>query len=122
VLLDTGILFDYFADGSNASRTERLLSESRGTLSAITVFELFRGVVNQKHIRQREQLVRLCEVINIDRSVAIKASDYYTALKKKGLLVCNEDILIAACAFSRGCLLFTQNKSHFKNMSGLILF
>ena len=119
VLLDTGIIFDFFGNYKTSSETERLLNESRCAISAITVFELFNGVINREHIIQREQLVSLCEVIDITDPVARKASEIYTDLKAKGNPIDNEDIFIAACALSRNYPLFTNNKKHFNRISSI---
>ncbi len=53
-MLDTGIVFDFFSNKKSSSKTENLLFESRTALSTITVFELFKGVTNVKHIEQRK--------------------------------------------------------------------
>ncbi len=46
--------------------------------------KIFNGVMNHKHIRQREQFVKLCRVVDIDVNVARKASGIYTDLKTGG--------------------------------------
>ena len=122
VLLDTGIVFNFLGNKDKASETESLLNESRAVLSAITVFELFNGVTNKKHLNQREQIVSLCEVVDITSSVARKASEIYTRLKIKGNPIDNEDILIAACAISRNYPIFTNNKKHFEQIPSILFY
>ena len=122
VLLDTGIIIDFFGGKKTASGVEITLAESRAALSAITIYELFNGVKNRDHIKQREQLIKLCEIVKIDEQVARKASSLYTRLKLEGKLICHEDILIAACALSRAYSLFTNNQKHFRNIPGLVFY
>ncbi|MGR3320178.1 MAG: type II toxin-antitoxin system VapC family toxin [Candidatus Anammoxibacter sp.] len=122
IILDTGIIIDFFGGRKIASEVEKLLAESCAAISAITVYELFNGVSNKDHIRQREQLLKLCEIVKIDEHVARKASSISTSLKAKGKLICNEDILIAACALSKTYSLFTNNKKHYINIPGLNLY
>jgi predicted nucleic acid-binding protein len=122
ILLDTGIVFDFFSNKKSSSKTENLLFESRTALSTITVFELFNGVTNVKHIEQREQFVTLCSLIDFTDSIARKASEIYTKLKLSGDLIDTVDIIIAASAMQRKFPLFTTNKKHFDRISGLILY
>lgn len=119
VLFDTGIIIDFFGGRKGASLLEEILTNSFAAISTITIFELFNGVKNKNHLRQREQLVKLCEIIVINEHIARKASSLYTLLKEKGQSICNEDILIAACALSKNYPIFTNNKKHFKNIPGL---
>jgi predicted nucleic acid-binding protein len=122
ILLDTGIVFDFFSNKKSSSKTENLLFESRTALSTITVFELFNGVTNVKHIEQREQFVTLCSLIDFTDSIGRKASEIYTKLKLSGDLIDTVDIIIAASAMQRKFPLFTTNKKHFERISGLILY
>ncbi|MGR3176917.1 MAG: type II toxin-antitoxin system VapC family toxin [Candidatus Anammoxibacter sp.] len=122
IILDTGIIIDFFGGRKIASEVEKLLAESCAAISAITVYELFNGVSNKDHIRQREQLLKLCEIVKIDEHMARKASSIFTSLKAKGKLICNEDILIASCALSKTYSLFTNNKKHYTNIPGLNLY
>jgi len=122
VLLDTAVVIDFLAGRSTAARTEKLLIESNAAVSVISIYELFNGVTNRRHIRQREQFIKLCEAVAIDAAIARKASSFYTALKKSGRSICNEDILIASCAVTKGYPLFTINTKHFLTIPGLILY
>ena len=122
ILLDTGIVFDFFSNKKSSSKTENLLFESRTALSTITVFELFNGVTNVKHFEQREQFVTLCSLIDFTDSIARKASEIYTKLKLSGDLIDTVDIIIAASAMQKKFPLFTTNKKHFERISGLILY
>ena len=122
IQLDAGIIFDFFAGGGTASRTEIILSEDRAVLSTITVFELFAGVSYNKHIEQREKFVNLCEIIDLNTGIMRKAAELYTILKQSGRLIYNEDIIIAACSIYNNSSLFTLNRKHFERIPDLILF
>lgn len=122
VLLDTNVVIDFFAKQPTAAITERLLLDARTALSVITVYELFNGVENKKHIKQRETFIQFCEIIDINITIARKAADIYTNLKKTGKLISHEDIFIAACALNRNYSLFTLNKTHFENIKYLTFY
>ncbi len=122
ILIDTGIIFDFFAGHENAERIEILLKDAKVSLSVITIFELFNGVENKKHILQREEFIKLCNIIDLTAPIVRKASEIYTILKKNGKLICNEDIIIAATAIYKKYPLYSINKSHFKNINGLVIY
>ena len=122
ILIDTGIIFDFFAGHENAENLEILLKEAKISLSVITIYELFNGVENKKHILQREEFIKLCNIIDLTTSIVRKASEIYTILKKNGKLICNEYIIIAATAIYKKYPLYTINKNHFKNITGLVLY
>jgi predicted nucleic acid-binding protein len=118
ILLDTGILFDFFIDGSLAGYTEGILSVGKGCVSSITVYELFRGVRNKKHIEQRKKLLAYIHSLELSSAIAVRAGKIYTDLRKSGVTIANEDILIAATAKHHNMEIFTQNKKHFEKIPG----
>ena len=121
VLVDTSILFDFMADHDTADVFEQLLLDHKAALSIITVYELFRGVEKSQHITQREELIGLCKIVDLDLPIARKASEIYTHLKKSGLLIAHEDILIAATALVLDYPLLSKNQKDYQKISGLKL-
>lgn len=122
VILDTGIIFDFFVDGDYADTLEKLLQENRAILSAITVFGLFNGVTNKKHIEDRKNFISLCDIYSLTSEISLLASSLYTDLKKSGKTIQNEDILIAATAIHYNLPILTDNEKHFSLIKGLKLF
>lgn len=108
-------------DGSYAAKVEDILLARSGVLSAITVFELFNGVTNKKHIEDRKSFISLCDVYSMTVDIALKASSIYTEMKKSGKTIQNEDILIAATAIHYNLPIFTDNKKHFSLIKNLKL-
>ena len=121
VILDTGVIFDFFVDGDYADNIEKLLKEKRAVLSAITLFELFNGVTNNKHIEDRKNFVSLCDVYSLTADIALQASNLYTSLKKSGKTIQNEDILIAATAIYYNLPILTDNQKHFSLVKNIKL-
>lgn len=119
VLLDTVMLFDFLADRGDAERTEEILTSGKGAVSAITVYELFRGVESKKHIEQRSTLLTSLHVLELSSKIAREAGIIFTDLRGKGITVSNEDILIAATCICHNVPLFTANRKHFEHMRGL---
>ena len=90
-------------------------------VSAITVYELFAGVTAKRHLQEREDLVGLCEIVDLTRAIARTAASLYTELKAKGQPIPNEDLLIAATSLECGYALLTGNRAHFRRVPGLAL-
>ena len=122
MLVDTCSLFDFMSQRNEFERVESLLKESRAAISVISIYELFRGVESDKHIEQRHHLVGLCKVLDLTGSICLKSSQLYTDLKKKGQLISNQDILIAATALHWKYPLLTSNRSDFERISRVDLF
>jgi len=121
-LIDTDIVFEYLSAGDSAAETARILQRNEAAVSTITVYELFAGVLNERHLTQREDFIELCEVVELTVSIARVAARFYAELKGQGRLIANEDLLIAATALETGYPLFTKNRSHFERIPGLVLF
>ncbi len=121
VVIDTCVLFDFMAGRDKNKNVETMLLNSQAVVSVMTVYELFRGVENEAHIQQRRELVDLCQVLDITEPISWKASKIYTELKKKGALIANQDIFIAATAIHWKYPLLTANKKDFQKIPGVHL-
>jgi predicted nucleic acid-binding protein len=74
-----------------------------------------------RHLREREDPVGLCEIVDLTRTIAGTAAGLYTELEAKGEPIPNEDLLIAATSLERGYALLTGNRAHFRRVPGLVL-
>lgn len=92
------------------------------TFSAITRFELLRGMKVRKATAQLKYFNLFCgqnEVIELNDRIIIRAADIYADLHKRGLLIMDADILIAATALENNLPVVTNNESHFNRITGL---
>jgi len=123
VLVDTDVIID-FLNGiePQAGAVEKLLREYRLFLSSITVFELFAGVTGGRRISAIEKLVQSTHVFEIGEKEARTAASIYTGLKRRGRLIGNSDLLIAATALSKNMHLYTRNLDHFSRIEGLTVW
>ena len=123
VVLYTCVLIDFLAAKNKATslRVEKVLLEAKAAVSAITVFELLRGVESAKHQAQRKELLGLCSVLDLTPQISERAAEIYTGLKKKGALIPMEDILIAATALHWRHPLLTVNAKDFLRIPGVQL-
>ncbi len=92
------------------------------TFSIITRFEILRGMKVKSAAGQLKFFDLFCrqnEVIKLDENIIVRAADIYADLYKRGQIIGDADILIAATASENGLPVVTNNESHFNRISGL---
>jgi tRNA(fMet)-specific endonuclease VapC len=123
VIADTDVVLDFFADTPPyAQLLADLLGEGRLAVTAITVFELYAGVIGAKRLKQVEILCETVPVISLDLLASAYAGKIYTDMKSKGIAVGNQDILIAGICLANKLPLLTRNTKHFAPIKGLSIF
>jgi len=123
-LLDTSILIAFLRGEEDVvAKVEEYLEEfDRLSLSIITYYEILRGlkyIDNEKKSRDFEELMDKSELITLDREIIDKASGIYADLKRRGELIEDADILIAASCPVEGMILVTDNEEHFRRIENL---
>lgn len=93
------------------------------SISAITFAELMNGAMKSRYVESNiEKLKELSEILAIDpfdEHAAVACGDVRSALERKGTVIGANDLLIAAHARSRNCILVTNNEKGFKRVDGL---
>jgi predicted nucleic acid-binding protein len=87
-------------------------------------YEVKRGLVNANaaaQLRAFDELLKDCPLGEATNAVFEAAVDIHSALKTKGRICDDMDILIAAFCQTYGLTLVTNNTRHFENISGLAL-
>lgn len=101
------------------------LKELEAYISVVTVFELRVGALLSnnpgKKLEDVEKLLDWFHIVDITKEIMSIASKIHVNLRKKGITIGIEDILIAATAISLNMGLITNNKKHFKNIEDLRL-
>ncbi len=95
---------------------------SRFTFSIITKYEIYRGLLAKEAIKQQELFDKLCStsrIIPLSDSTIIEAAKIYSDLYRRGELVGDADILIAATAITHDLVIVTNNESHFRRITNL---
>ena len=123
-LLDTSILIAFLRGEEDVvAKVEEYLEEFDSlSLSIITDYEILRGlkyIDNEKKLRDFEELMDKSEIITLDREIIDKASGIYADLKRRGELIDDADILIAASCPVEGMILVTDNEEHFRRIENL---
>jgi len=92
-------------------------------ISVITFAEILEGLVDdrKKYLNVRKGLSKL-SMLAVDANIAEKFAGVRAILRKKGELIENMDIFIAATAMSHDLVLVTNNKRDFERIKGLKLY
>lgn len=96
----------------------------RSTFSIITRYEVLRGLKAKRATKQLTRFEAMChtdEILPLDDAVIVIAADLWAGLKRKGQLLEDNDILIAATALYHGLPVATGNVGHFSRIPGLII-
>ncbi len=99
-LLDTSVLIDDLRKGSF----------EEGIISIITLIEVVRGISSRKRKKVKQLLEKSYEVLGINNDVIMKYCELYEKLKRKGKLLPDADLLIAATAMVNNLILVTKDK------------
>jgi tRNA(fMet)-specific endonuclease VapC len=123
-LFDTNIVSAFMRDIPQVVEKIKKYLQHHETLSisVITYYELLRGlkaIDNRRKLHLFQEFMSLCLIINIDSDIAENASDIYDVLRRKGQLVEDADILIAATALVHELIVITDNTAHFERISRL---
>jgi tRNA(fMet)-specific endonuclease VapC len=106
------------------SAREYLAAHGRLTISLITRYEVLRGLRAKDAHAQARSFDAFCahnEVVGLSEDIVSAAADIYADLFKRGALVGDADVLIAATARVAGLTVVTNNERHFSRIPGLQL-
>jgi tRNA(fMet)-specific endonuclease VapC len=124
VLIDTDILSAILRRSPTVVQPTRdyLDVHDRLTFSVITRYEILRGLKAKNADRQQSSFERFCaasSVLYLTNEIIVKASDIYADLYRRGELIGDADILIAATAMIEDYSLATNNERHFSRIADL---
>jgi tRNA(fMet)-specific endonuclease VapC len=123
-LLDTNIVTAHLKGHSGVRQRIRdaELAGHPVRLNAVSYYEAKRGLLAIEAHRQLaafERLWRELGIVMIDHAVLDRAAELYTALRARGQLIEDADLLIAAMALVHDMTLVTHNTAHFTRITGL---
>jgi tRNA(fMet)-specific endonuclease VapC len=125
-LLDTDILSELLKQHPMVTKQARLyLAEhSRLAFSIITLYEILRGLKAKQARAQEAAFIALCQVSDIlplTEQVVERAATLYGELHRRGELLADADLLIAATAIEAQRTLITNNLTHFQRIPALLI-
>ena len=121
--LDSDIVIEILRGNETViNKMESLPQETLINITGLTVYELYKGVLYigaKKLETDLEKFLQSVEVLQLDSYIERKAGEIYAYLKKKGEIISDADILIAATVLVNESVLVTNNEEHFKRIKGL---
>jgi tRNA(fMet)-specific endonuclease VapC len=125
-LLDTVTLSEVIK-GRDANVLQRardyLAVHGRFHFSIITRYEILRGLQAKSASRQIQVFEDQCRasvVLPLSDEVVVRAAEIYGVLHRRGAIIEDADILIAATALVHGLELVTENPDHFRRIPELV--
>jgi tRNA(fMet)-specific endonuclease VapC len=123
-LLDTDVLSHLMRKSPAAiQRAQVYLGDhQRLSISTVTRFEILRGLKAKQAVVQLTAFETFCrtnDVLPIDDPIIVRAAELYAELYRRGQLIPDADLLIAATAIEQGLVLSTNNLADFGRIPGL---
>lgn len=116
-LIDTNVLSELFKKNPHQSVLEWIKSQKHLYLSAITVEEIWYGLIYLKNKRYLELFNNLLKnhstIFAVNEQMAIKAGEFRGHHKMKGSTRTQSDMLIASTAYLHDLVLVTRNVKDF---------
>ena len=122
-LIDTDIIIYSLKNDEHVKQKFRENLNIPKSISVITYGELVYGAKKSRHIEKNlavtYRIAELFPVIDIDRSIMDVFGDIKSNLERKGNIIEDMDILIAATSLSHNLILVTNNVKHFEKIKDL---
>lgn len=121
---DTNI-FSYYIKGNDKIKNlleAEILSKNEFIINPITYYEIKRGLIVNDSMKKSVKFNELCNIFGIlelSNNVLDDAAYIYADLRKKGKIIEDADILIAATCRVNNLVLITNNTKHFANIKNL---
>lgn len=124
VVVDTDILSALMRNNPTvvANAEAYLAQYAHLSLSIITRYEILRGLKANNATRRATAFEEFCannKILPITEDVISQAAEIYADLYKRGALIGDADILIAASALVNGLGVVTNNERHFRRITNL---
>jgi tRNA(fMet)-specific endonuclease VapC len=125
VLLDTDTLSEIIKgrDFATQRKAQEYLSlHQRFQFSIITRYEILRGLKAKAAFAQIQAFDEQCGkslVLPLTEEIVVQASEIFASLRKRGAIIDDADILIAATALVHELVLITNNLEHYRRIPQL---
>ena len=125
-LVDTDFVVDYLKGKPESIKVLTSLANKGLAISIITYGEIYEGIYFGHDPKTQErgflQFLRGASVLLLNRAVMKNFARIRGYLRRKGEIIGDSDIMIAATASVNGLILLTRNKKDFQKIEGLKLF
>ncbi|MEZ4827621.1 MAG: type II toxin-antitoxin system VapC family toxin [Bacteroidia bacterium] len=123
-MLDTDTISFYFRNHKSvvSHLDEYLIEFGFVNLSVVTYYEIMNGLYfkdAQKQLEKFERFAELNEILPMTQKAAKKAAQIFSALRKNGVSIGHNEVMIAAIAIENDLKLITNNENHFRMIADL---
>ena len=123
--LDTNVIIDLLNGNSNIlANFKNAYVSATVKIPDLVYYEVLRGFEYSDPKNQKvgfEIFANHCGIVYMDKSVLAEAAKQYEYLRKNGITIDDDDILIGSFAIEKESVLVTNNTKHFKNLNGIKL-
>jgi tRNA(fMet)-specific endonuclease VapC len=123
-LIDTDTLSYFFRNNPDVvEKLDKYLQEfGFVNISVVTYYEVLNGLYfkdAKSQLARFERFVELNQVLPLTDEIAKKAAEIYASLRKKGMTVGHNDMMIAGTAIVNNMILVTNNTKHYEKIDDL---
>ncbi len=122
-LIDTSIIVYSLKNDRNVNARFKETENIPKSISVITYGELVYGAKKSQQVERSlamsYRIAELFPIIDINRSIIDIFGEIKSGLARKGNIIDDMDVLIAATALSHNLILVTNNVGHFGGVEGL---
>ncbi len=123
--LDTNVIIDLLNGNSNVLASfKNAYTFDTIRIPDLVYYEVLRGFEYSDPKNQKagfEIFANRCGIVYMDLSVLKEAARQYADLRKHGIAIDDDDILIGSFAIVKDAVLVTNNTKHFQNLNGIQL-
>ncbi|MAH07617.1 hypothetical protein CMI38_05210 [Candidatus Pacearchaeota archaeon] len=119
--LDTNIVIDLLKGDRELSLKLDSI-EGRLFISPITIFELFKGIINEDEVRVIEDMLSEFSILEFSIDVGKTFGELFRNLKNSGRTIPESDLMIASFIKSHNLIFVTRDKKHFDNIGVKVEF
>lgn len=125
-LVDSDVVIEALAGQVEVNRTIAVLGDRRVAVSVVTVIEVseraFRSPNPAAHLAAFARFLRPFDLLNLSEPIAERCGEIRAFLRRRGQLIPDLDIVIAATALHHDFTLLTFNRRHFERIPDLRLY
>lgn len=121
--LDTNVIIDLFNGKSKVlAAFKNACFYGTVRIADLVYYEVLRGFEYSDARKQKvefEAFAGRCGIEYMDKNTFMEAARQYAGLKRKGLMIEDDDILIGSFSIERNAVLVTNNVKHFSRLDGI---
>ena len=117
ILVDSNIIIDFWKHPNVSTRS--VFENEKISICGIIQAELLHGAKSDKELQMIIEALDDLEFLDVDRSDWIEIGKYLNKLKKKGITVPFQDVIIAYLAIKNGAMLWSNDK-HFVKIQSVL--